>query len=729
MSSRWTINRESRRIYEQCLSEIQQEDVNSDRQFELSNLELPEHQGEIMRLSTENEPVTSTRNEAHADIEGLERVAPDTHSENSSIVVEDAHNFEEVDRILNEAVDGDDHNNEDFDESDAEDDVGGFEPYDELENRPSLTDDEPDSDEDSDEVFLSELRDWAVGVTHKKIGEMLHLFKRRLPFLPKDPRTLLKTVQVYDIRDVSGGEYHHFGLSHGIISKLDLVGQDKIEEIEELYVQMNLDGLPLYKSSSIEFWPILCRLVETVTSEPFIVGLYCGESKPLNLDFLDFYVREMEGLHRNGLVHKGQNFTVHQHWILCDSPARSFVKAVKAHNGHYGCDKCVIRGEWVDHRMTFPDFSEALRTDEDFATKRNRGHHNGDSPLERLGIGMISMFPLDYMHLICLGIVKRLLVLWVKGARPHKLGHRAIRSISEMLIQLRPYLPSEFVRTFRPLKHVAYFKATEFRTFLLYAGPVVLKSDFFESTRYDNFMLLSCAVTILVDPRLCQRFASNAKVYLTAFVRHYMELYPPGHCIYSFHMLAHLSDEVKKYGSLDNFSCFAFENYLGKIKRMVKGPYKPLQQVIRRMSERPVTDKLIGKRSTPKPCGQHENGPLPMQYDLPLDTLQYESVELSEYTVLRSRDPDNCARIGGRSGILRNFLVTDDRIFVVFQPYRDKRDLYTYPMDSTQLGIDVVSQLSPNLEVRSLNDVEYKCLTFPYKDGYVMFPLRHSLKE
>ena len=41
----------------------------------------------------------------------------------------------------------------------------------------------------------------------------------------------------------------------------------------------------------------------------------------------------------------------------------------------------------------------ALRTDESFAT--------GDSPLSDLNIGMISVFPLDYMHLCLLGVTKK----------------------------------------------------------------------------------------------------------------------------------------------------------------------------------------------------------------------------------------------------------------------------------------------------------------------------------
>ncbi len=55
--------------------------------------------------------------------------------------------------------------------------------------------------------------------------------------------------------------------------------------------------------------------------------------------------------------------------------------------------------------------------------------------------------------------------------------------------------------------------------------------------------------------------------------------------MYNIHGLTHLSDDVKVHGHLDLISGFPFENYLKKIKGMVRKPSSPLQQVIRRISE------------------------------------------------------------------------------------------------------------------------------------------------
>ena len=112
---------------------------------------------------------------------------------------------------------------------------------------------------------------------------------------------------------------------------------------------------------------------------------------------------------------------------------------------------------------------------------------------------MVSQFPLDYMHLVCLGVVRRLLNLWLRGPLKSRLSAKVVDSISSQLVKMRPNIPVEFARKPRSLREVDRWKATEFRQFLLYTGPVVL-SSFFDSNTYNNFMLLFCGISILASP-------------------------------------------------------------------------------------------------------------------------------------------------------------------------------------------------------------------------------------
>ena len=62
--------------------------------------------------------------------------------------------------------------------------------------------------------------------------------------------------------------------------------------------------------------------------------------------------------------------------------------------------------------MTFPELHAVLRSDDSFICMQDDDHHQRDkatyirSPFLDAGIGMVSQFPYDYMHLVCLGVVK-----------------------------------------------------------------------------------------------------------------------------------------------------------------------------------------------------------------------------------------------------------------------------------------------------------------------------------
>lgn len=63
--------------------------------------------------------------------------------------------------------------------------------------------------------------------------------------------------------------------------------------------------------------------------------------------------------------------------------------------------------------------------------------------------------------------------------------------------------------------------------------------------------------------------------------------------VYNVHGLVHLSGDAHMFGSLDNISAFPFENFLSKLKRMIRKPKFPLAQVVRRLSEQAEIQKTI----------------------------------------------------------------------------------------------------------------------------------------
>ena len=103
--------------------------------------------------------------------------------------------------------------------------------------------------------------------------------------------------------------------------------------------------------------------------------------------------------------------------------------------------------------MTFPETNCDLRTDKGFLEMVDEDHHvnNVPSPFTELSIGKVTGFVLDYMHLVCLEVVRRLLLVWLRGPLPLRLSARVVSQVNDSLISLQPYTPCEFARKPRSL--------------------------------------------------------------------------------------------------------------------------------------------------------------------------------------------------------------------------------------------------------------------------------------
>lgn len=187
------------------------------------------------------------------------------------------------------------------------------------------------------------IRAWALkhSATHSSVNELLKIFRLDYPEFPKDSCTLLKTQCHYTIKKLLKGEYNHFRLLNGIKNQI----KDGCHETV-LKVSIGIDGLPLYKSSAPEFWPILGLINNLPEASVFIIGIYCGRGKPLPVDdFLFDFINEAKEV-SSGHILDGKEFGVQIGPFICDAPARAYVKCVKSHNGYFGCDKCIQEGTW-----------------------------------------------------------------------------------------------------------------------------------------------------------------------------------------------------------------------------------------------------------------------------------------------------------------------------------------------------------------------------------------------
>lgn len=573
-------------------------------------------------------------------------------------------------------------------------------------------------EEDDNEILRKKLAVWAKeeNMTLSAITSLLTILRcHGHPTLPKVGQTLLHTPTTkHAIVQVDPGYYAHIGLEKNLL-RLLANNKNKIKN-SVLSIDINIDGVPITKSTKKSFWPILGRCSE-LSKEPFPIGIYYGLQKPKSCNtYLTPFAEEIKKINLEGIRYSEKIYFVTINCFICDAPAQAFVKGIIGHNGYSGCGKCTQEGEF-DDRLYFPETEFVKRTDQSFKDRVDESHHkNSCTVLEDLGIGMVTQFPGDYLHLICLGVTKKLLLIWTKGPLNNRLPAFKQQQISERLINARLTQPNEFQRRIRGLDELAFWKGTELRTFLSYAGPVVLKGVL-NMSEYKNFLALHTAMRICNNKKLHYKLEIARELFIY-FVKSFRELYGEKYMSYNIHNLLHIVDDVLRYGVLEDFSAYPFESSLGKLKKKVRHGNKMLEQVINRVLEgwdiqleAPHIQSPILKKMTFK------------------DENETRYLYIQTKNFLLKFDQKNCYFMNDSSDILKLEYIKkiNDNIIIVGKKFLKKFNLYTTPLDSSFLGIFTIDEKSLSSEIFEYNIENIKCKVFVVKQEQILtaFPMHH----
>lgn len=256
-------------------------------------------------------------------------------------------------------------------------------------------------------------------------------------------------------------------------------------------------------------------------------------------------------------------------------------------NGSHGCQKCNEVGKFntIRNTMTFSKLNGEARTNEGFRSKSDPRHHLTSTPLTDLPIDMVLDFPCgDALHLLHLGIMKRLLTGWLAGSFGFatKWSSSDESSISEYLSRCKT--PVEIHRGMRPLKDIPRWKATEYRTFLLYFSIVILKKHL-PNYFYKHFLLFYCSIVILNSEYFLKYLLPSADTMIKSFLNIFKHKYGSQHFTSNLHNLSHIVNEVERFGALENFDAYRFENKLQAIKKMIRSGKNHLAQLRNRIIE------------------------------------------------------------------------------------------------------------------------------------------------
>lgn len=205
--------------------------------------------------------------------------------------------------------------------------------------------------------------------------------------------------------------------------------------------------------------------------------------------------------------------------------------------------------------------------------------------LDQPNFDMVTDLPTEYMHLVCLGVVKRMCEFTYKLGKKRNRVTKRKRSdpqLFNILIQAI-LVPREFPRRIRNMDSSS-LKALEYRNILLFLFPIVLENidKKFKKERQLwlalVFMIRSCVIPNEEFENVNKETIGKAS---ELFYNLTYELFGQENCIYSFHVLPSHLMKIRGNVPLSERSAFCFESFYSEMKNLFKsGTNSPLKQIL-----------------------------------------------------------------------------------------------------------------------------------------------------
>nr|XP_054928516.1 uncharacterized protein LOC129385660 [Dermacentor andersoni] len=397
---------------------------------------------------------------------------------------------------------------------------------------------------------------------------------------------------------------HRSGVQYDVKDITQSASYNKLPMTEDdISVTWNTDGVPLFESSGHSVWPLLLQVNELPYKERvnklLLYGLWFGAKKPRMNTFLRPFTQTMNRLSSEGISWFDEGCSLNKTCRVYPGPcsvdtvARCMLMNMTQFNGAYGCAWCEHTGEVVEkgrgHTRVFAMQEPAakLRTDGSFLRYAQRAQRTGEPCRGIKGPSILSFmaffsfstsFVVDYMHAVCNGFVRTTAFMWFNNKRGTGCSlRRYLPQIDERLKQLTPVW--EMNRLPRSLTEMKFWKASEWRDWLLYYSPFVLK-DFPPSNCYRNWTKFVVIMHFCLQSTVPMDKIPKVKELLIEFLREYEHIYGKECMTYNSHILVHMVDNVRQWGPLWSFSAYPFESMNGKLVRFVNGTRYAHLQII-----------------------------------------------------------------------------------------------------------------------------------------------------
>lgn len=241
------------------------------------------------------------------------------------------------------------------------------------------------------------------------------------------------------------------------------------------------------------------------------------------------------------------------------------------------------------------DIIEKIENDQPLTLEEKMGIVGRSKFIDLPSFNFVNDIPVEYLHLVCLGVVKRTVELTFKvGENRPRITKRKLSLPSQFNVQIRSVKGTrEFNRRIRELDFAVY-KGQEFRNLLLFYFPLVLNCIELNAKERPMWLCLSYMIKVCTIPKEEFKSASLDLIEKSCkqFYSLYQQLFGVKNCTYNTHVLSSHLVEVRFHGPLTYTSAFPFESFYSELRNsFVPETQSTLKQIMRNVMIKRVLSK------------------------------------------------------------------------------------------------------------------------------------------
>lgn len=550
------------------------------------------------------------------------------------------------------------------------------------------------------------------------VGDLLSIMKDNGLSIPKNTEELLHHRQSFAIIPMSVGRYLNFGVKRSVVSYVQKI----VDESNHWFMQVLFMDLAFYvvksekvKGIQLPQYMIIMGKLSVQLDEPFVIGIYQGTfpSPTIGNEILQPLVDELKTLESNKFEVDGRTYCISIRAVLCDPIANSLVTCTALPNSQFGCSKCNQRGQlqFNEGITSFPPTANlaSMRTDDDFVYCLQNGHHVGVPSLRELDLELKSQFVIDYKYVVCEGVMKRLMNLWLTGKLDYRLNKESVRRISAELLLMGSNCPQEFRQKPKSLNDLNQWDAYDWRQFLLYYSPIVLK-NYLPQKYYIHFLYLHLAMRILISTELyveCSTYVAGQ--LLNTFVADYSILYGSHLIDYNVHNLLHFEEVNMKAGPMCRMNGYRYDRQMDAILKVIQSSstisLEDIGSTVEENTNAIVENRLNEYRLQYPRLEESNEGPV---------------LHMSANITLTTKEPDNYVITKEGVVMIESICYDADQIIIMGRQFDAVTVLYQAPV--TEQKLLLVDDLLPVYAFKA-SEVQMKGVKFDTSRGICVLPL------